>query len=289
MDTRKAGKRQSPRLAMTQGMAAVICQLIVSMTLASCEKEIEIDYHDMKPMYVVEGSVSNLNASVRVSRTLPVMGADKDSETVTDATVVLVTGDSIRETLPYRSDGYYRSPTRAKAGTNYRLEVTVGNQLFTSTSVMQRQPVMNSMRFVWKKIFGRRILFADLRLQDLPDETNYYYLHLFRNGVPYRSAVMRDRSNPGGELQQLFSLCTDDDLNSGDRTAKETLYEGDVLSLEIRSIDSSAYDYLFSLLSMNNSGTNPIANFEGGCLGYFSAFHQIVYNFTYNNADSEEE
>ena len=315
MSNHKALKGHSEDFLPFQGWRFRICEsgLLALLLLSSCEKEIEIDYHDMEPMYVVEGSISNLNASVRVSLTQPVVGVADDRGVVTDATVVLsmVNGQwsmfngplgplgtlatngtqewTFLDTLSLRSDGYYLSRITGKAGNTYRLDVTVGGRHFTSTSVMQRQPVMNNMRFVWKKIFGQRMLFADLRLQDLPDETNYYYLHLFRNGVPYRSAVMRDRSNPGGELQQLFSLCVEDDLNSGDPNAKETLYEGDMLSLEIRTIDRQAYDYLFSLLSMNSSGTNPIANFDGGCLGYFSAFHQIVYNFTFREADCTEE
>jgi len=259
------------------------------LLLTACEKEIDIDYHDMEPMYVIEGSVSNLNSSVTVTMTQPVKGGAETDTAIADATVVVTADDGQRDTLTYRGNGLYMSRQKGKAGSTYRLDVTTGGNHFTSTSVMQKQPTLNSMRFVWKKVFGQRVLLADLKLQDIADEANYYYLHFFRNGVPYRSAVLRDRSNPGGELQQLFSLCMEDDLNSGDPNAKETLWENDVLTLDIRTIDRRAYDYLYSLLSMNSNNTNPIDNFEGGCLGYFSAFHQISYNYTFHASDAEEE
>ncbi|MGX8696700.1 MAG: hypothetical protein ACSW8D_09965, partial [Prevotella sp.] len=54
------------------------------------------------------------------------------------------------------------------------------------------------------------------------------------------------------------------------------LFEGDLMRLEVRSIDRPVYDYLYSLQLMNNTGTNPIANFSDGLLGYFSAYQVDV-------------
>ena len=39
---------------------------------------------------------------------------------------------------------------------------------------------------------------------------------------------------------------------------------------------------------MDNTGTNPIPNFTGGCLGYFSAYSHITYDCVYYDADVEE-
>lgn len=272
-------------------MRDIIIGMLVAIGLTGCEKDISIDYHDMEQqLYVVEGLMSNIRTIVRVSKTQPMTGAADSAYYVADATVVVTAGDTLRDTLAHTGRGYYAATRLSgKPGTTYQLDVSVGGRRFTSTSVMQQQPVMNSFRFVWKEVFGRRILFADVRLQDIAGETNYYYLHLYRNDLAYRSAVIRDRGNPGGELQQLFSLCMEDDLNGGSPTSRETLWENDRLKLEVRSIDRRAYDYLYSTITMESSNTNPIANFSGGCLGYFSAFGQTTHYYTFHEADIEKE
>ena len=65
--------------------------------------------------------------------------------------------------------------------------------------------------------------------------------------------------------------------------------EGDELEADVRTIDERSYDYLYSLLQMDNTGTNPIANFTGGCLGYFSAFSIVGRGIEYHEAEIEEE
>ena len=65
--------------------------------------------------------------------------------------------------------------------------------------------------------------------------------------------------------------------------------EGDKLRVELRTIDQRAYDYLYSMQIMDNTSTNPIRNFTGGCLGYFSAYSQVVVNCIFHAADVEEE
>ena len=124
------------------------------------------------------------------------------------------------------------------------------------------------------RLVNQNVELADLRLEDIPDENNYYFMHLYRNGVGYRWAVMSDRENPGAELQQLFSCTTKRDMDAG--TGSDVLFEGDQMRLEVRSIDRPVYDYLYSLQLMNNTGTNPIANFSDGLLGYFSAYQVDV-------------
>ena len=67
------------------------------------------------------------------------------------------------------------------------------------------------------------------------------------------------------------------------------LVEGDRLHLELRAIDQRAYDYLYSMQIMDNTNTNPVPNFTGGCLGYFSAFNQVTIDYVFHLAEVEEE
>ena len=162
----------------------------------------------------------------------------------------------------------------------------VDGRHFQSSSTMQQAPQVNAFRFVWKKVLMERMLFAELKLQDIPGENNFYFMHLYRNGIGYRWAVMNDANNPGEELQQLFNCTTEREL---DKDKADALKDGDRIRLEIRSIDRRTYDYFYSMQVMENSGSNPVANFSGGCLGYFSAFHVQTRNYVFSRAEIEEE
>ena len=89
--------------------------------------------------------------------------------------------------------------------------------------------------------------------------------------------------DPNKELQQLFSFARE---GSDD---KDLLVEGDRMHLELRSIDQKTYDYFYSMQMMDNTGTNPIQNFTGGCLGYFSAYSQVTYDCVFHTDDVEEK
>ena len=248
----------------------------------SCKKDIDIDYHQIAPIYVVEGSVSNDGTEVRVSRT-NAMDDNNGISDISNATVTLAADNGQQWNIPYHRNGFYRSSTlKGEAGITYTLEVTLDGQTYTSTSTMQRKPTLNKFRFVWMKAASERILFGDLRLQDIPNEDNWYFMHIYRNGIGYRWAVMRDDQNPNKELQQLFTFFREGSDDS------DVLQEGDRLYIEIRAIDQRAYDYLYSMQIMDDTGTNPIPNFTGGCLGYFSAYHQITYDCYYHLSDVEE-
>ncbi|MBO4719755.1 MAG: DUF4249 domain-containing protein [Prevotella sp.] len=257
--------------------------LFAFLLLTSCEKEIELDYHQVDALYVVEASISNNGTEVRVSQT-NAMDDNNSSSDISNATVTLTTDNGQQWNIPYSRNGFYRSSTiKGEAGTTYTIDVALDGQHFTSTSTMQKTPILNKFRFVWMKAASERILFGDLRLQDIPNEDNWYFLHIYRNGIGYRWAVMRDDQNPNKELQQLFTFFRE---GSSDN---DVLQEGDNLRIQIRAIDQRAYDYLYSMQIMDNTGTNPIPNFTGGCLGYFSAYHQITYDCIYHLADAEED
>ena len=216
--------------------------IISGLTLTACEKEIEIDYHDADMRYVVEAFVSNIETHIRISHTKPMDDNTTDSN-ISNATVILTAGDTIREVIPYSSNGFYTSSFKGIPGTTYHLDIT----------------------------------FGDIRLQDIPNENNYYFVHIFRNGLGYRWAAFKDESNPNKELQQLFGF-----FREGSNK-EEVLHEGDKLRVVVRTIDRGAYDYLKSVGTMDQTGTNPIDNFTGGCLGYFSAHSELIYELIYSS------
>lgn len=268
---------------MKNVIVKAIIGIVLGSTIASCEKEIDIDYKTVEPMYVVEAEVNNVSTRVAVSRTTQITG-DNDDTSINNAIINITGSDNSTLTLTKGIRGLYTSSFKGTAGVRYSIDVEIDGRHFTSESTMQKQPVINSLRFVWKKMFSTRILFADLRIEDIQNETNFYFMHIYRNGVGYRWAVMKDTSNHNAELQQLFS-CMDEDSDDAD----DKLNEGDNIRVEVRAIDKASYDYLFSLQHNTDITTNPIMNFTGGCLGYFSAYgkSQLTCKFTYEGIEEE--
>ncbi len=250
--------------------------IISGLTLTACEKEIDIDYHDADMRYVVEAFVSNIETHIRISHTKPMDDNTTDSN-ISNATVILTADDGTHETIPYSSNGFYTSSFKGIPGTTYHIDITLDGNHFTSSSTMQRMPVLNEFRIVRKNMLSNDYIFGDIRLQDIPNENNYYFVHIYRNGLGYRWAAFKDESNPNKELQQLLGF-----FREGSNK-EEVLHEGDKLRVVVRTIDRAAYDYIKSMGTMDQTGTNPIDNFTGGCLGYFSAHSEFTYELTYSS------
>ena len=259
---------------------------LLLFVLTSCEKEIDMDYHQVEPLYVAEATITQEGTNVRLTTTQDMTDNSRNTHNVTGATIVLSAEGEVLDTLRYDKNGNYKSDETGWEGITYTIDIYIDGHHFSSSSTMQTPPVINSFRFVWKDVLTERILFADLKLQDEPGRSNYYFMHIYRNRVGYRWAVMRDETNPGGELQQLFSCTTERNLNKDDDDA---IRDGNRIHLEVRAIDRPAYDYLYSMQVMEDSGTNPVQNFSGGCLGYFSAYYVETLDTVFYRADVEEE
>ena len=249
--------------------------------LSSCKKDIEIDYHQVDPIYVVEASVSNEGMEARISQTNN-MDDNSTTSNIDNAVVVVTGSDGSSKTLTYSKNGIYKSSAVGVPGVEYTIDIQFDGHHFTSNSIMQKMPKMNNFRFIRKKIVTENYQMGELLLQDIPNEENWYFMHIYRNHLGYRWAVKRDDTNPNGELQQLFTFARE---GSDD---KDLLQEDDWLHIEIRAIDKKSYDYFYSMQIMDNTGTNPIPNFTGGCLGYFSAYSQITYDCEFHEADVED-
>lgn len=256
--------------------------LTILALLTACKKDIDIDYHQVEPLYVVEASVSNEAMQARISRTNN-MDDNTTTSDISSATVVITGSDGSSETLRYTNNGTYKSKAKGTPGVTYTIAIDLDGQHFTSTSTMQEMPTMNNFRFFWKEVFTERILMAELLFQDIPNEDNWYFIHLYRNGTGFRWSVKRDDIDPNRELQQLFTFARE---GSND---KDMLHEGDKLHIELRAIDQRTYDYFYSMQIMDNTGTNPIQNFSGGCLGYFSAYSEETFDCVFHEAEVEEE
>lgn len=260
----------------------ILVLLVPLIILSSCKKDIEIDYHQVNPLYAVEASVSNEGMQARISLTND-MDDNSTTSDISEAIVVITGSDGSSVTLPYVRNGIYKSSEKGIPGVTYTIDIQIDGHHFTSSSTMQKMPTINQFHFIWKPIMGERFLMGELLFQDIPNEDNWYFVHLYRNNKGFRWGVKRDEVDPNKELQQLFSFARE---GSSD---EDMLVEGDRMHLELRSIDQKTYDYFYSMQMMDNTGTNPLQNFTGGCLGYFSAYSQVTYDCVFHIAEVVEK
>ena len=260
-------------------MRSTLYRLLLPLILfTSCEKDIDIDYHTAATQYVVEASVTATGMAARLSTT-NAMDDNSGSSEISDAEVTVTGSDGSRQTLTYTRNGFYRSTANGTPGVTYTIDISLDGHHFTSTSTMQRAPKVNSFKAIRKKITTEWFQMGDLRIQDQANEDNWYFMHIYRNNVGYRWAVMSDRNDPNKELQQLFNFFREGESGS------DVLHDDDNLRIEVRAIDQRAYDYLYSMQVMETTGTNPLPNFTGGCLGYFSAYGETVVNYVYHSSE----
>ena len=230
-----------------------------------------------KPQVVIEGRVTNETVSVLITTTcdmedsVKVCGRDDD-------TVILSDDKGFNDELLYEADGRYRSPSQLTGapGTAYTLTVETGGKTYTSSSVMQRQAVILSTAFRWEKFMNSRMLYYEVEVEDIKGEENHYCYHMYRNGEPYRWNVFTDQGDTDGIIF-VDITCMDEDTaeENKEEDPNDILYEGDRITVEVQTIDRRAYDYLCSLGLSERTSANPIANFTGGCLGYFSAYSAV--------------
>ncbi len=252
----------------------------------ACEKEIEIGYRSVDPIHVVEGRITNEVAEVLITLTRDM--DDGSGPTPQDnATVTLTTENGDHFRLAFGTDGYYRAEgLTGTVGENYTLKVTVGEKEFTSESRMHDAAGTDELYFQWLKVMGQRFVIMTFSFRDIPDEENYYCYRIYRNGENYRWNVMHDRGNDGKDIT-VDIVCMTEKMAEDNKEDDwdDILYEGDVIEIELQTIDKRTYDYLFSVGLSDTAGTNPIDNFTGGCLGYFAAYSTSRIHTIFSYAD----
>ena len=124
----------------------IVNLLLVLTTTVSCEKELEMDYKTVDQLYVVEAELSNQRTRVSVSKTRQIEN-DGNKYGVDGAVIRIMGDDGSEQTLTTSTSGIYTSNTKGVPGVTYRIEVEVDGKRFTSSSTMQKTPVVNYVSY----------------------------------------------------------------------------------------------------------------------------------------------
>lgn len=255
--------------------------------LASCEKEIEIDYHTVEPLYVVEAGITEDGATARISQTQD-MADEIGARPVNNAIVTICSDNGEQSTLHLDSAGCYSSGIKGVTGRKYTLKVQIGDYVTESASEMQESFEMNDMHMYKVKVLEDEIVYYHVKVSGYnSDEKGYYHTLITRNGKPYKWNVMDNKGYTDTTAINVacFVYC---ELNMDD---KDILVDGEELGVEVRKIDRRTYDYLYALRMSSNSASNPIRNFSNPTtLGYFSASNsRKMTGFMFRKDDLEYE
>lgn len=263
--------------------------IVALCLLCSCEEEIQLDYRPIEPIYVIEGYVSNEGSEVVITGTRdiedPVLKTGIEVQSV-----VLSSDNGIKETLTYGEDGIYRSLSFVGIpDETYTLTVVIDGESYTSSSTMPRFTEIVSTSMRWEEMMGNDMLHLIVVVSDKADNVNYYYYRILRNGKLFKWNVVRDLDSSNNTMRFDISCMSRDKAEKNDPDDYDSiLFEGDDITVEVRAIDMKAYDYLFSAKLSGQNHSNPVYDFNGEVLGYFSAYTSTSKSFVFHYSDIED-
>lgn len=253
----------------TRNKIALLLTLITLFT--ACEKVIDVPLNEAEQKVVIEAVLKDAPGAnyVKISKTGSVY-LEEGFEKVSDAQVTILEAGGATTIFEHVGEGVYQHPLfQTLPQTNYTLSVEVEDQLYEANCLTRKKPEMDSLSFV--PLTGP---FADpedslslvsFHMLDPADETNFYWMKIFRNG----------NENSG------YYLGNDEFING--QTFEAPFFgsearPGDTVMVEMIMMDKPNYNYFIGLSNTLNSGpftaapANPPTNIQGGSLGFFGAY-----------------
>lgn len=251
------------------------------LVMLSCEREIDIDLKGTEQKYVIEAVLTDQQGGCKVliSKTKD-FKEDNSRITVSDALVTISNGDDVYS-LPETSAGVYELATlKGSEGQTYQLKVQIGQETFTAQSTMPALVKMDSLYISEEFIYDKTYKLPTIDFLDPANTANQYRFLVYVNNQKKKQifAINDELSNGRANSIRLYLHVGEDE----DNPENKRIVSGDLLKVEMMTIDLPVYKYFFSLENSatgeNQSATpaNPLSNIKGDALGYFSA-HTIQH------------
>lgn len=242
----------------------------VALALNACEKVIDIDLKNTKPVIVIEGNVIDeyVAQKVKISQTKP-FTEDNSVDAVTNATITLkdVTLNKTYDFSASDAEGnYFSEKFKGMPGHVYELKVKSDNQEYAAQSTMPIKVPLDSLSITEVSFFGNTRKYLKVNFADPANYQNQYrYVIRVNNALVKGYYVDSDRFNNGKYIANTIF------------TDEPELKTGDTIKVEFQCIDMNIYRYFFAISQISGNGgpptapSNPDSNFNNGALGFFSA------------------
>lgn len=249
-----------------------ISLLVLVSIFISCEQVIEINLNSANPKIVIEGSITDQPGpyTVKISRTTDYYNPG-EIPVVTGATVFI--SDNLGNTDHFTevSPGLYQSDSLSGvAGRTYLLKAVIGDVIFTASSTMPQAIEIDSL-FALQDNNDIRRHANNLRciFQDTPGVEDFCRFKVYRNNEAEPDYILYNGRLSDGNVIEYNRFRVD-------------LESGDLVKVELLSIDQPTYEYYSTLSDVIASDprgpvsteipANPVSNITGDALGYFGAF-----------------
>lgn len=251
---------------------------IAAISLASCKKELEINYCPTDKFYVVTGYTNDTITSVRITQTTDMYNPIDTSifARLTDATVTLRKSSGKEYDLtPNEFNDFVSTELLAKEiSEQFDITVKIGKELFTTSAKLMPPVKIDTI------IYQSQALVAPIKLHFIQvlttkeSKTKSYYRYIVRHNGHRILSSLCNIVSPFPTINQSFILGTsgEDGKIIIDTKTKRELHDGDEIEVEVQHLDAHTYNYLYALDIIGQTSNNPPAHFDGGCLGYYHAY-----------------
>jgi len=251
--------------------------LIFTFVFSSCQKVIEVNLNAAAPQLVVEGSVTDQSGpySVKLSQTVNFSDANV-FPAASGAQIIISDNAGNSETLTEISSGYYNSSAlQGVAGRTYNMSITFKGKNYTASSTMPAPVKIDSITVDTSSNGGfgggfgkKKSVTINVQFKDTAGIANYYRLVETVNGIQKNDvSIVSDNLQDGSVINRSLSR------------RDTTIHAGDVVQVQLQSIDKNVYEYFRTLNllaggagAQSASPANPTSNINNSALGYFSAY-----------------
>lgn len=251
-------------------MKRIILFTLVAVAFASCQKVINVDLNQADPVTVIEANYTAEDSTVRVriTKTSNYFGADAEP-TVDNATITITDHLGAVQTIPFVSNGdYVLTNYIPQFNTQYTITAVVDGVQHIASCNLYSPVAQDDIYYEFQEqgFFGGSGYLCFLVYNDPAAEGNYY------------QAIYSVNDTIRGKLDEMILM--DDDVTNGNLVARPIFSEfmdlGDVVKMELRTIDKRVYDYYTELLSLTDPSSaapaNPDYFWSNRALGYFNAY-----------------
>ncbi|MFZ1976751.1 MAG: DUF4249 domain-containing protein [Bacteroidota bacterium] len=255
--------------SLPKNIFSILLFAACSAVFFSCQKVIQVDLNSSAPVIVIEGIITDQPGPYRVTLSQTVEYDQPNVfPPVSGAAVTLSDNLGNSELLTETSSGTYTSShMQGVPGRTYTLAVLSNGTTYTAASTMPPPVTIDSLTEGNLSFGPNNTKDIEVHFRDPTGIQNYYRFVEIKNGVPQKFIfLVSDRLQDGYEITSTLFANTD------------TLRTGDSVSVQLQCIDENVYNYFRTLVQvLNNSSlatspANPPSNFNGGALGYFSAY-----------------
>jgi Domain of unknown function (DUF4249) len=245
----------------------IILTSALSTLILSCTKIITPKIKSSDARLIIEGNLSTVAEKhvVKVSKTIQ-LNQNTAFNGVSNALIIITDNQGYVDTLKEKNAGIYETKVIAGIiGHTYDITVTVDNKKYIAQSTIPTLVAIDSIVIVPNSFPADTNKEIQVVLTDIANQKNYYRMLKIDsvNAINYTS----------------FSDKGFDGLQGNVPYETDSTSHGKTFFFELQCTDAALDLYYRSLRQNQNSGStpaNPVSNFSGGCLGYFSAHTKSV-------------